>query len=68
MVDVMNFRCENLVLAVFAPGLGQAFQFHIRRCFGGDAHGRPLRPNGVVAIVGLNGMHLIEIEGQQSLG
>ena len=68
MVDVVNFRSENLVFAVFTPSLGQTFQFNVRRSFGKDAHGLPLRLNGDVPIVGLNGVHFVEVEGQQSLG
>ena len=67
VVHVMDFRCENFVFAVLAPGLGKAFQFHIGWSIGGDVHGLALGPNGSISVVGLNGMHFIEVQGQKTV-
>ena len=67
VVHVMDFRCENFVFAVLAPGLGKAFQFHIGRGIRRDVHGLALGPNGSVSVVSLNGMHFIEVQGQKAI-
>ena len=55
IVLIIDGGLENLVLAVFGPGLGQTFQFHVGWF--------PPQP----VVIGLDGLHFFEGEGQAAV-
>ena len=52
---------------MLAPCLRQTFQFNVRGRIGYHPHRSTPRPNGFVAIMGLNGVHFCQIERKEAL-
>ena len=61
LIVVLNPGVEDLVLAVFRPGLGDGFELDVRRPFR-QAHGTPFRRMGTE--IGLDRLHLLQRQGQ----
>ena len=62
-VIIFHIGSKDLVLAVFGPGLGENFQFHVRGVLVQTVFFTILRRAEVV----LNGLHFFEAEGERAL-
>ena len=61
---VGDFRIENLVFAVFRPGLGGHFQFHVRGTIR-KTQFFPSRADIIPEIVALQGLHFLQAQSQE---
>ena len=66
VVLVINPSCEYLVRAVLRPSLCEALELGVSGGGCGKAQTIPRLPNPRISIVGLDGVHLVQVQRQQA--
>ena len=67
LVSMMDVRGEDLVLAMLAPRLRKALQFHVRGCMRRQTERGARGLHLWVPVVVPDGLHFLEVQGEQAL-